>query len=188
MHPLMREEYVCVSSDYLSPSHLICFSLSSVSACLSPKESCDQLMPAGDWKVWADLSVAVMSRLSSPPSSPLPFLIGVSLSLVFSPSIVLHLSFFVISSCSHTWVNSDACLSQQRKEKEEGGRWICNFTRLNITKMIITTLWKCYLSCVYEKYYQAKKTVRWSHYKVQYVFRPFICVVCMCACIQRHAG
>ena len=62
---------MCVSSHYLSPSNFNFFlslslslSLSPISAYLSLQESCEQLMPVGDWKVWTYEHTAAMLRIS----------------------------------------------------------------------------------------------------------------------------
>lgn len=56
---------MCVSSHYLSPPNFnFFFSLSPISAYLSLQESCEQLMPVGDWKVWTYEHTAAMLRIS----------------------------------------------------------------------------------------------------------------------------
>lgn len=83
---------MCVSSHYLSPSNFNFFlSLSPISAYLSLQESCEQLMPVGDWKVWTYEHTAAMLRLSlSCLFSPL------LACFVFCVQAVYHLSSFYV--------------------------------------------------------------------------------------------
>ncbi len=139
-HPVMCEEYVCAQTTELLLV-LILFFLSSISACLSLQESCEQLMPAGDWKVWADVCPAVLLRLSLPLSFLCYLFLSVRLVFVvlaiYCPSSFFVCHLFVLAHLSKQWRLPEST------EKRKTGRWeidICNFTRLNITKMIITTL------------------------------------------------
>lgn len=131
---LVWRENVCVSV-------LILFFLSSTSAYLSVQESCDQLMPAGDWKVWA---VSLLPLLLGKDGVWLPLSFLLPFPISASPLLCSHhpsASFFLLfltSPCLLFDRHQLWCLPEST-DKRKGGRFI----RLNITAMITSApRWK----------------------------------------------